>query len=119
MSGISKKKLDILQNKACDIIRSNPALGYKAVSEKLSLPENTVGQWYRRDTNDFKNKWDSALKDAFNRLEGLAIQTMADLLVDGNFNAAKYVLDNRGYKPADKLDANINGGLDFEINIGD
>ena len=117
MANISSKQLDELQKRACDIIRQNPALSYSAVGKQLGLNERTVWQWFDRDTHGFKEKWNTALQDAFARLEGLAIQTMADLLVDGSFQAAKYVLDNRNYGATQKIKADVDSNVDINISI--
>ena len=117
MARISGKQVDDLQAQACEIIRQNPALSYDAVGKKLGLAKRTVWQWYDRDTHGFKEKWDKALQDAFARLEGLAIQTMADLLVDGSFQAAKYVLDNRNYGATQKIKADVDSSVDINITI--
>lgn len=117
MANISAKQLDALQAKACEIIRRNPALSYAAVGKEIGVNERTVWQWYDRDTRGFRAKWDKALQDAFARLEGLAIQTMADLLVDGSFQAAKYVLDNRNYGATQKIKADVDSTVDINISI--
>lgn len=119
MANTSKNQTDLLQEKACEIIRKNPALSYAAVSKAIGMNDRAVREWYYRDTHGFRAKWDEALHDAFNRLEGLAIQCMGDLIVDGNFQAAKYVLDNRGYKPVDKVEAKVDATQEINIVIGD
>lgn len=117
MANISKKQLNDLQEQACEIIRKNPSMSYSAVGEQIGVNKRTVWQWYDRDTNDFRAKWDKALQDSFARLEGLAIQTMADLLVDGSFQAAKYVLDNRNYGATQKIKADVDSTVDINISI--
>ena len=117
MANISGKQLEALQAKACEIIRHNPALSYSAVGKELGLNERTVWQWYDRDTHGFRAKWDKALKDAFTRLEGLAIQALGDLIVDGNFSAVKYVLDNREYGATQKIKADVDSTVDINISI--
>lgn len=115
MATYKQTNLDIKQETALNVLRKNPAMSATAIAKELGWPEDTVRQWYRRDTNGFKAKWEAALHDAFDRLEGLAIQCMGDLIVDGHFQAAKYVLDNRGYKAEDKV--NVSGDMDIKINI--
>lgn len=117
MARISGKQVDDMQARACEIIRHNPALSYAAVGKKLGLGETTVWQWYQRDTHGFKEKWDKALKDAFDRLEGLAIQALGDLIVDGNFSAVKYVLDNKNYGATQKIKADVDSSVDINITI--
>ena len=119
MANVSGKQTEALQEQACEIIRKNPALSYAEVSRQLGLNEGTVWQWYKRDTRGFKAKWEEALQDSFSRLEGLAIQTMADLLVDGSFQAAKYVLDNKNYGATQKIKADVDSSVDINITIGE
>ena len=117
MANVSKKQVDVMQAKACEIIRHNPALSYAAVAKQLGLEDRTVWQWYNRDTHGFKKKWDDAMHDAFNRLEGLAIQALGDLIVDGNFSAVKYVLDNKNYGATQKIKADVDSSVDINITI--
>jgi hypothetical protein len=112
-----KASLDAKQKLALDVLKQNPALSATGIAKQLGWPEDTVRQWYRRDTNGFKAKWDEALHDAFDRLEGLAIQCMGDLIVNGNFNAAKYVLDNKGYAAPKKIEAEVNANQTITITI--
>lgn len=92
----------VIMEQVIDLVRKNPELSFSALSLAVGLGENRVATWYRKDTDGFKEKYDEALRECFNRLEGLAIKTLGDLLVDGNWNATKYVLDNKGYKAPDK-----------------
>lgn len=117
MANVSTKQIDKMQEKACEIIRHNPGLSYAAVSRQLGLDDRTVWQWYHRDSRGFRAKWDKALQDAFARLEGLAIQALGDLVVDGNFSAVKYVLDNRNYGATQKIKADVDSTVDINISI--
>lgn len=119
MANISSKQLEALQARACNIVRENPSLSYAAVGKMLNLDERTVWQWYSRDTHGFKAKWDEALQDAFKRLEGLAIQSLGDLVEEKNFSAVKYVLDNRNYGATQKIKADVDSSVDINISIGD
>lgn len=117
MANISKQQLNSLQERACDIIRENPALTYATVGSMLGVSERTVWQWYYRDTNNFKAKWDEALQDAFKRLEGRAIQSLGALVDEKNFSAVKYVLDNRNYGATQKIKADVDSSVDINISI--
>jgi hypothetical protein len=107
-SGVGYAKVEAKQDMALEVLRKNPAMSARAISLELGWPENTVKQWYHRDTHGFKKKWHDTLHGAFDRLEGLAIQCMADLIVDGSFQAAKYVLDNKGYAAPKEIKADVN-----------
>lgn len=114
-----QQALNKKQELALEVLRKNPALSATGIAKELGWPPDTVRQWYRRDTNGFKEKWDSALRDAFDRLHGLAIKCMGDLIVDGNFQAAKYVLDHKGYAAPKEIKAEVTGSQNIIINIGD
>ena len=43
------------------------------------------------------------------------METMLSLVRDGDFKAAKYVLDSQGYAPAQKIEASVSN--DININI--
>lgn len=101
-------QVEARQAAALQILRKNPAMSAAAIARELGLHDETVKQWYDRDTHGFKQKWHDTLKESFSRLEGLAIQCMADLIVDGNFQAAKYVLDNKGYAAPKEVKADVN-----------
>ena len=106
--GMAYAKIEAKQDMALELLRKNPAMSANAISRELGWPENTVKQWYNRDTHGFKQKWHDTLHSTFDRLEGLAIQCMADLIVDGSFQAAKYVLDNKGYAAPKEIKADVN-----------
>ena len=116
-SKLSEGKRKALQNRSLEILAQNPSISYKALSEAIGIGKDCVGRWYRDNVDGYQQRYDQVLKEAFNKLEGLAIQCMADLIVDGNFQAAKYVLDNRGYKAEDKIKADITGDIDINISI--
>lgn len=119
MGHLSKAKRNILMEQALSIVRKNPEISFKRLSETLGLSKSMVQQWYANDVDGFKDKYDEALKYAFNRLEGLAIKALGDLIVDGSFQATKYVLDNRGYKAEDKTKLTVDGNMDINIVIDD
>lgn len=101
-------RLEARQAAALEVLRHNPSYSMEAIERDLGYSKGTIRQWYHRDSAGFKQKWHDALRDTFSRLEGLAIQCMADLIVDGNFQAAKYVLDNKGYAAPKEIKADVN-----------
>ena len=40
---------------------------------------------------------------------------MISLMKEKNFNATRYILDNLGYKPVDKIQADINNSITINI----
>lgn len=119
MGHLSKAQRLIKMDEVLEIVRKHPEMPMTLLSESIGMGRNRVNEWYRYDVDGFKARYEEALRDAFNRLEGLAIKTMGDLLVDGSFQAAKYILDNRNYGAAQKVKADISGDMDINIVIGD
>ena len=99
--------------KALEWFRDDPSLSFKAVDEALGYHTSACSKWYAANTCGFRDAYDELLKAEFAALEGPAIKCMADLIEGRSFQAAKYVLDNRGYKAADKIEAMV----DTNINI--
>ena len=100
--------------KALEWFRDDPSLSFKAVDEALGYHTNACSKWYAANTCGFKDRYDELLKEEFAALEGPAIKCMGDLIRENrSFQAAKYVLDQRGYNAADKIEA----AVDTTINI--
>lgn len=119
MGHLSKAQREVKMEQALDIVRKNPAISMRMLSEEIGLSQNMCNTWYRTDVDGFKAKYEEALRDAFNRLEGLAVQCMGDLIVNGNFQAAKYVLDNRGYKPVEKTEVDMTANIQIDYGEDD
>jgi hypothetical protein len=115
--GKASVKTKFAVEKALEWFRDDPSLSFSAVSEALGYESsNTVSHWYMRNTCGFKEKYDALLQAEFAALEGPAIKCMGDLIRDQHsFQAAKYVLDNRGYKAADKIEANLETNITVNI----
>ena len=107
MGHLHKAQREELMNKALEIVKVQPGISMKGLSEAIGLSASMCGKWYDDNVDGFKELYHEALRAAFNSLEGVAIKTMADLLEEKNFQASKYVLDNRGYKAADKIEAKV------------
>lgn len=112
-SSQSKTRAEI--RRALEMFAENPALTFSDASRMLNLSVGAVSKWYARNTGGFKDSYDELLKQRFAELESPAITALGELVADKNFNAVKYVLDNRGYKPVEKIEANV--ATDIVINI--
>lgn len=117
MGHLSKAQRLEFMEQALELVKQDPGISFKKMAETIGLSSSTCNRWYQDDVDGFHDRYHEALKYAFNRLEGLAIRTLGDLLVDGNFQATKYVLDNRGYKPVDKSEVDMTANI--QIDYGD
>lgn len=107
MGHLNKAQRETLMNQALEIVKERPDISFKRMAEEIGLSSSSCQRWYADDIDGFKERYHEALKYAFNSLEGLAIKTMADLMEEGSFQASKYILDNRGYKAPDKVEAKV------------
>lgn len=116
--GRSKAKTAMAVNKALEWFQKNPALSFREVDEALGYHTSACSKWYKANTCNFKNRYDELLQMEFAALEAPAIKCIGDLIKeDRSFQAAKYVLDNRGYKAADKIEAEVKN--DINIVVGE
>ena len=104
-------------DKILELLTHNPALRFTEISRMLNHNDDYVSLLYSRNTHGFRDRYDELLKQKFAELEGPAISALGDLVSEKHFNAIKYVLDNRGYKPIEKVEANI--ATDINITIAE
>lgn len=77
------------------------------MAKECGVARETLWRW-RTENEEFKEALKKATKDRWEAAEQLAVNTMINLASEGNIQAVKYVLDNLGYKPVDKVEANVN-----------
>lgn len=80
----------------------NPTLPYRKIAELAGISESTFRK-YRKDEN-FMEEYHKRCGAMFNELEGIAVNTMKKLATGGDFKAAKYILDSKGYEGAQKVE---------------
>ena len=102
---------------ALEMVEKNPGISFAQISVALGFSKGRVSRWYCDNRYNFKDRYEETLKKSFDKLEGLAIQCMGDLIANGNFNAAKYVLDNKGYAAPKKIEADVNSTVQINIDI--
>ena len=72
-------------------------------------------EWKKKP--EFQEEIKNRLKEKWEDSERLAVETMQSLAREGDFKASKYILDSLGYAPAQKLEANVKGALEINIDI--
>lgn len=100
------------QRNAIEAMLANPTISISALAEIVGVNRNTISDW-RRNNEEFKEEYQKRLKETWKDSEGIAIDTMRKLAIEGSFNASKYILDSLGYAPAQRIEADVN----TEINI--
>lgn len=94
------------QLKAIELLVYQPYMTQEMMAKECGVARETLWRW-RNENEEFKTELKKAIRQRWEAAESLAVNTMINLASEGNIQAAKYMLDNLGYKPADKIEAQI------------
>lgn len=97
--------LNIKQTKAIELLVYQPYMTQKMVAQECGVHRETLRRWKQEE--EFKTELDKAIKQRWEDAEAMAVNGMIALASEGNFQAIKYMLDNRGYKAPDKIEAQV------------
>ena len=92
---------------------ANPRITDTECGKRIGVNRNTIAEWKKNP--EFQEELKSRIRAKWEDSERLAVETMQNLANEGNFNAAKYILDNLGYAATQKIEANLS--TDIVINI--
>ena len=109
------KMLNPRQFELIELMLANPMIPDTELAKQLNINRNTVREWKKKP--DFQEEIKNRLKEKWEDSERLAVETMQSLAREGDFKASKYILDSLGYAPAQKLEANVKGALEINIDI--
>jgi hypothetical protein len=101
------------QIKLIEAIIANPQAPHTELAEIVGINRNTITVWKRSE--EFKAALKERLQEIWQDSEVIAVDTMRNLAKDGDFKAAKYILDSLGYAPVQKIEADLH--TDIQINI--
>jgi uncharacterized protein YjcR len=101
------------QLRAIELMVYSPHMKQIEIAEELGVHRDTIRRW--QNDEEFKEAFSQACKQRFKEAENIAVNAMIKLAYEGNATAAKYMLDSLGYKPTEKIEANIKN--DIIINI--
>ena len=113
-----KNKLNSRQKKFLDVYLENPMLPLAKVARALAIPPNTVYRWKQQNLNGFNDVIEEELNNRWTEAKLMASETMFSLAREGDFKAAKYILDYHGFKPVDKVEQKIEQTT-IEVNISE
>ena len=102
------------QLKAIELMVYSPYMTQNMIAQECGVHRDTIRRW-REETPEFREELDKATKNRWKAAEQVAINTMINLASEGNIQAAKYICDSLGYKPTEKIEADIS--TDIHINI--
>ena len=85
------------------------------ITEELKLGTATLWRWHQLD--EFKEEIEAENRRKFKSLQKEALKTMAKLIEQGHFQAAKYILDGNDYAPTEKHELDMSASI--TIDYGD
>lgn len=94
------------QLKAIELLVYQPYMTLNMVCQEVDVSRDTLHRW-RTKTPEFQEALEKATKDRWKAAEQMAVNTMINLMSEGNFQATRYLLDNLGYKAPDKIEAQV------------
>lgn len=94
------------QQKAIELLVYQPYMTQEMMAKECGVARETIWRW-RTENEEFKEALDKATKERWKAAEQMAVNTMINLCSEGNIQAVKYMLDNLGYKPAEKIEAKV------------
>lgn len=105
---LSKRQQTLLE-----YMLANPMLPETVCAKECGVPNSTYFLWKQK--GEFPAELDRRIKEQWKDSERAAVDTMLALCKKGEYAAAKYILDNLGYKPVDKIQAELNTDIKIVI----
>lgn len=97
--------LSLKKKELVDCLMANPMLPNTQIAKIMGINNKTVGKWLKEP--EVQEELARRLKEQWKDGERLAQDTMLSLCREGDFKAAKYILDSLGYAPTQKVEAEI------------
>ena len=107
---LNKRQLTLIE-----YMLANPMLPETVCAANCGVPNSTYFNW--KKAGEFTEELNKRIKAQWADSERAAVETMLSLCREGKYEAAKYILDNLGYKPVDKIQAELH--TDIVIEIGE
>lgn len=101
------------QKQLLEFMLAHPGMAETACARECGVPNSTYFDWKKK--GEFTEELDRRLKEQWKDAERLAVDKMIGLASEGCFQANKYILDNLGYKPVEKIEADVSGDINIVI----
>lgn len=105
--------LTLKKKELVDCLMANPMLPNTQIAKLMGINNKTVGKWLKEP--EVQEELARRLQEQWKDGERLAQDTMLSLCREGDFKAAKYILDSLGYAPAQKVDMDLNADINITI----
>lgn len=103
------------QKNLIEFMLAHPEMPETVCARECEVPNSTYFDWKKKE--EFTEELDRRLKEQWKDAERLAVDKMIGMANEGCFQATKYILDNLGYAPTQKIKADIS--TDINITIGE
>lgn len=104
------------------LMAENPKIKGTELADILEVSKKTISQW-KRHCPEFQAEYESSVKTTIVYAAGLALDKQIELLNSSNdmvaHLAAKDLMDRAGFKPTDKVEANVDMDLNITVDYGD
>lgn len=105
---ITTRQMDFIE-----FMIANPLKTAKELCKEYGLSNNTYSTWRRQPK--FKEYLSKRLQEKWKDNELMAQATIEQLARDGDFKAAKYILDSLGYAPVQKVQAEVQNSITINV----
>lgn len=103
------------QQELLEYMLANPMLPETVCAKNCGVPKSTYFDW--KSKGEFPAELQRRIREKWKDSERLAVEQMLSLCREGKYEATKYILDNIGYASTQKLEANVKGTLEINIDI--
>lgn len=111
-----KKKLTAKQQKALELLTSGKGMTYTAIAEEVGVNRKTLYRWtHEPQFASFQECWKELNDEKWLVTVEAAREAALNLCLEGKTDMVKFVLQNAGYNPTQKIEADVH--TDIVINI--
>ena len=110
------KRLTEKQMLALELLTSGKGLKYKEIAQIVDINQKTLWRWlHEPDFAHFQASLDELNNERWLATVDLAREAAAKLCAEGKTEMVKFVLQNAGYNPTQKVEADIKSDINITI----
>jgi hypothetical protein len=111
-----KKNLTSKQQRALELLTSGVGMTYTAIAEEVGVNRKTLWRWcHEPQYATFQQCWKQLNDEKWMVTVEAAREAALKLCLEGKTDMVKFVLQNAGYNPTQKVEADVK--TDIVINI--
>ena len=112
-----KKKLTPKQQKALELLTSGRGLTFKEIAEEVGVNQHTLWDWRNEPAfTNFQEELKRLNDIRWQAAEDAARESCVELCKAGNQKMVQFVLQNIGYNPTTKVEADVRTDINIEID---